>query len=97
MKNDKTSNLLGFIYPRNQLLLKFLNNLIKKLNPSGILNHLIDYGFWLRYRPPPTEIEDPKRVLSMKDLEFYFVIWLPCCLASFVVFIFEIRSLWIRR
>lgn len=92
MKGEKLAKLLVFALLKNNMLFGHLNDIINRLHPMGITNHHIEYGQWIQNRPPPVEIEDPRRILSIYDLEFGFVIWLAACFGAFLVFLYEIRK-----
>lgn len=97
LKNEKLKFLRMFSFNRNNMMIEHLSDILGKFHPMGITKYHIEYEKWLKTRPPSVDIEDSRKVLSMTDLEFYFVIWVPCLFVAFVVFIFEIRSLWMKR
>ncbi|KAG5671336.1 hypothetical protein PVAND_001539 [Polypedilum vanderplanki] len=76
MENERLSKPLAIASPLNNILQYQLNKLVDRLVSSGILNHLHKYGEWYVNRPIHVEPEDTKRILSMHDLEFGFVIFL---------------------
>ncbi|KAG5676356.1 hypothetical protein PVAND_006198 [Polypedilum vanderplanki] len=92
LNNEKTSKFAILVLPKNFILLKSMNFLIDRFFETGITNHFIDYGRWYLHRPFDLEFEDSRRILSIKDLEYGFVIWLFACFVSFLVFLCEIRK-----
>ncbi|KAG5667315.1 hypothetical protein PVAND_015300 [Polypedilum vanderplanki] len=80
------------IIPPNFILHKSLTFFIERFYETGITNHFVDYGSWFLHRPFDNESEDPKRILSLKDLEYGFVIWLIACFVSAIVFLWEIKK-----
>lgn len=62
-----------------------------KLVPTGIPQHFFNYMMEFEFRPlkaPPKELI----VLSVKDLEFGFVVWLIACAIS--IFAFTLELIW---
>ncbi|KAG5676176.1 hypothetical protein PVAND_006025 [Polypedilum vanderplanki] len=97
MKNEGMSKMSALYMSSNNILLDYLNYFLNRLIPAGIPQFLAKYGFWFLYRPADFEILDPRRILSMNDLEFGFVLWLIACFLSFYVFVCELYSLYVRR
>ncbi|KAG5671307.1 hypothetical protein PVAND_001512 [Polypedilum vanderplanki] len=97
LENEILSKPLAVSSPLNNILQYQLNKLVDHLIPSGILNHLVNYGVWHLHRPIYIEPEDSKRVLSMSDLQFGFVIFLGFMSLPIVVFICELHALYVRR
>ncbi|KAG5668909.1 hypothetical protein PVAND_016822 [Polypedilum vanderplanki] len=92
LHNEKTLKPLTIIIQKNYILHKTLTPLIVRFFETGITNHFVDYGSWYLHRPFENEIEDTKRILSLKDLEYGFVIWIIACFVSLKVFLWEIRK-----
>jgi hypothetical protein len=90
MQSERTKKLSAFGMPANNMLMSQLNNLIRRLNEAGITKHLIEFGKWFFSRIFIEEVVDPRRILSLNDLGFGFVIWLAACFVSFSVFVMEI-------
>ncbi|KAG5670248.1 hypothetical protein PVAND_000525 [Polypedilum vanderplanki] len=90
MENEKLTKMTSYFMFVNNILLHELNDIINRLVPTGIAQHLSDFGLWSLFRPIAEEFRDPRRILSLNDLEFGFVLWLIACLISLVCFIFEI-------
>ncbi|KAG5671335.1 hypothetical protein PVAND_001538 [Polypedilum vanderplanki] len=97
IENEILSKPLAIASPLNNILQYSLNKLVDHLIPSGILNHLLKYGEWYVNRPIHVEPEDTRRILSMTDLEFGFVIFLGFMSLPIVVFICELHALYVRR
>ncbi|KAG5674041.1 hypothetical protein PVAND_004031 [Polypedilum vanderplanki] len=97
LEYEKLSKPLVISSPLNNILQYQLNKLVDELIPSGILNHLVSYGEWYLNRPIDIKPEDTKRILSMSDLEFGFVIFLGTLSFPIFVFICEIHALYVRR
>ncbi|KAG5671293.1 hypothetical protein PVAND_001498 [Polypedilum vanderplanki] len=97
MENEIISKSYSFLIHKGHIFLNRINEIINQLIPSGILQHLADYGLWYFYRPYDVEIKDPRRILSVYDLEYGFVIFIGVLLLSIVVFICELFSLSVRR
>jgi hypothetical protein len=90
MQNEKIRKSISFALMSNHMMLLPLNHLMSGLITSGIAQRLFDYDIWYQYRPVEYEIEDPRRILSLTDLEYGFVLWLVACLVSFVCFVCEL-------
>lgn len=95
MQNDRVVRSLQLLTFRNNPLLLDIDELFKKWIPSGIVQHLLDYGKWFIDRPIEDTILDNRRILSMFDLEYGFVLWLIACGISTIVFICEMIPVWI--
>ncbi|KAG5676547.1 hypothetical protein PVAND_006372 [Polypedilum vanderplanki] len=92
LTNEKTSKHKFILFKKNFVLEKNLNFLIDRFLEVGITNHFIDYGTWYLHRPFEIKVEDSKRILSIKDLEYGFVIWIFACFVSIMVFLWEIKG-----
>ncbi|KAG5674057.1 hypothetical protein PVAND_004046 [Polypedilum vanderplanki] len=97
MENEMLEKLVGTQIPKNNILLHPLIEVINCLVPSGIIEHLVDFSLWHAYRALKVEPEDSRRVLSMSDLEFGFVIFLGALSLPIFFFICEIHALYVRK
>ncbi|KAG5679167.1 hypothetical protein PVAND_008757 [Polypedilum vanderplanki] len=97
MKNEKMTKSASITMFRHTFITQPIDETINELIPSGILQHENDFGSWYYYRPVDVEDEDPRRILSMFDLEFGFVIFLGFLGLSVVVFICELNGLFVKR
>jgi hypothetical protein len=93
MQNERIGRILSIYMSSNNMLMLQLNQLVSRLVSTGIVKHHVDYGYWYFSRPADVNIEDPRRILSLTDLQYGFVLWLVACLVSCVCFICEL--LWI--
>ncbi|KAG5666813.1 hypothetical protein PVAND_014823 [Polypedilum vanderplanki] len=96
-ENEKFSMLLVLEMSNNDILFSHLDYVMQNFVSNGIAKHLVDYAMWFLSRPYDVEIEDTRRILSMNDLEFGFVIWLVACFVAFLAFIYEIFNLFFKR
>jgi hypothetical protein len=87
----------SYLMFKNNMLVNQVDDVLNRFTEAGIEKHIQDYFDWLTVKPHVEEVIDTRRILSMSDLEFGFVIWLVVCSASLVVFIYEINSLRLRR
>lgn len=76
----------SFMFDRNNFMIDLFDEIIERLLPSGIIQHLKNkYGystsFILKHGP---------KVLSVDDLSYGFIIWLVTCAMSLSVFVLEI-------
>ncbi|KAG5669173.1 hypothetical protein PVAND_017067 [Polypedilum vanderplanki] len=90
MQNEKLQQMTGYMTNRNMLIQSQFDKLLEKLIPSGIAQHSVEYGKWFLFRPVDNEVEDSRKVLSMTDLEFGFVIWLVSISLPITCFLIEI-------
>ncbi|KAG5670860.1 hypothetical protein PVAND_001093 [Polypedilum vanderplanki] len=97
MENEKITISMGITMPKNNILLFYINDIISRLIPSGILQYQVNYGSWSLNRPVEAEPEDTKKILSISDLEFGFVIFLGFLSLATVVFVCELHALYVRR
>jgi hypothetical protein len=97
MKNERFELQHAFIMPKNNMLESHIDDILNRFIETGIEKYNMDYGDWLQSKPFIPETIDPRRILALSDLEYGFVLWIGCCFASFLVFIYEINSLRLRR
>ncbi|KAG5669349.1 hypothetical protein PVAND_017237 [Polypedilum vanderplanki] len=92
MDNERITKEFSYGIIKNSLLSYEIFDVISQLIPSGITKHLAEYGMWFINRAIDLEIVDSRRILSLKDLEFGFVIWLASLSLPITCFICEILS-----
>ncbi|KAG5671309.1 hypothetical protein PVAND_001514 [Polypedilum vanderplanki] len=97
MENESIRKEKGYAMKKNSMLTEHLTKIIDRLIPTGVIKHLDDFAKWYLYRHLEMEIEDPRRILSMSDLQFGFVIFLGFMSLPIVVFICELHVLYVRR
>lgn len=97
MNNERLIKPLSIMMYRNNFFVNNVNRIVSEMISSGILQQLHTYSMWYLHRPVDDEIVDPRKVLSLSDLEFWFVIWLPWCFVAILVFVFELWSKTLRR
>ncbi|KAG5679482.1 hypothetical protein PVAND_009047 [Polypedilum vanderplanki] len=97
MKNERITKQSTISMIERTFITQLIDDTINKLMPSGILQHENDYSMWYMHRPVDVEVKDPRRILSMFDLEFGFVIFLGFLGLSIVVFICELHALYLKR
>jgi hypothetical protein len=96
MGNERNYRMMAYVFKNNHMLLLSLNKLLSQMFTSGIAKHLDNYDKWFLFRPFDYEDPDERRILSLTDLEYGFVLWLAACLVSFLCFICEL-SLKVKR
>ncbi|KAG5671269.1 hypothetical protein PVAND_001475 [Polypedilum vanderplanki] len=94
---EKFTKDMSIFTMKNSILFVQMNQIMNKFIETGIAQHLLDYAVWFLWRPSDKKVEDPRKVLSMSDLEFGFVIFLGFLSLPVVVFICELLSLKVRR
>ncbi|KAG5668216.1 hypothetical protein PVAND_016164 [Polypedilum vanderplanki] len=97
MHNEKAPQMYAYHATTNNILFVDFNEILKQLIPTGIAKHASDYGLWFLHRPISLDFIDPKRVLSMTDLEFGFVLWIFSLLLPITCFLCEILSVKIKK
>jgi hypothetical protein len=97
MKNERIEAQASFSMPKNNFLVQHIDDMLNRFIETGIDKYHLNYGEWLDLKPFVEEIVDSRRILALSDLEYGFVLWLGCCFVSFLVFIYEINSLRLRR
>lgn len=85
MSKEKISKPPGFVLTRNNMLMQHMKEISNKPIPPGITQYLSNYSVWHLFSSFEREINAPRRIPSMSDLEFGFASWL---IASFVSFWF---------
>ncbi|KAG5667697.1 hypothetical protein PVAND_015668 [Polypedilum vanderplanki] len=92
MSNEKLSKSVGYAVTKNMFLFNHLNFIISQLIPTGIAKNQDNYGLWFNFRPFDIEIVDPRRILSLTDLEFGFFLWLFSLSLPITCFLCEILA-----
>jgi hypothetical protein len=82
---------------KNSIIVKYLDSVYSSFIESGIFAYLVDFDWWVIARPVPFDKRDNRRILSMSDLEFGFVLWIAAASLSLFVFICELLSLFVMR
>lgn len=97
LKNFKLlDDSMNFGITRNSILYEPLNEVLEKLNPSGIIQHLIEFHSWIIDHKFELVAEKHPRILTFDDLSFGFVLWLAACGISAIGFIIELLEYKIR-
>jgi len=79
----------GLGMTRNSFLWPIFDDVMKKLIPSGILQHLLElYGHFM-YEKYDWSPEQLPRILTLDDLAFGFILWLTACGISIAGFVAE--------
>jgi hypothetical protein len=97
MQNERLGKIMSFYMMSNSILFHQINDILKRFVPAGIPKHYEEYGLWYLYRPFDEIITDPRRILSMSDLEYGFVLWLSACLVSFLCFLCELLTFGLEK
>ncbi|KAG5667753.1 hypothetical protein PVAND_015723 [Polypedilum vanderplanki] len=92
MDNEKITLGISHIMGSNNMLIEAINYIISRFISNGISNHLIEFGSWDLWRPFDIETEDPRKILSLDDLEFGFVLWIFSLSFPIICFLYEIFS-----
>jgi hypothetical protein len=97
MKNEKLTKSIFLKLGKRNPFLNHLNHVMDRSIPFGIPQHLCDAGYSDIYRQYDAEVDDNRRILSLTDVEFGFVIWLATFPLSIIAFICEIKSIKVKR
>jgi hypothetical protein len=92
MKGEKITKMFFVLMQKRNLLARHLDRVMDLLIPSGIPDCLSQYGLSDIYRRLDLEEPDSRRVLSLSDVEFGFVIWLATFPFPIAVFINEVLT-----
>jgi hypothetical protein len=90
MQNERFDKITSFYMNSNNMLQLQLDDLLSRLIPAGIPIQIERYSDWFMSRPVDVEIVDPRRILSLFDLEYGFSLWLVACFVSFLCFVWEL-------
>jgi hypothetical protein len=98
MKGSKLTVEVVIPVSRNHFILDPLNHVISRFTPAGIPKYLADYGRWFYHCPLPEEDTDTRRILSLDDLDFGFVLFLAAAGFSLLVFFGELlwQQIWLK-
>ncbi|KAG5670881.1 hypothetical protein PVAND_001113 [Polypedilum vanderplanki] len=97
LENEGATKTFSYIIQKNSIIGSQINEIIDRLIEAGIAKQVYEHGLWYNYRPVDDEIEDSRRILSMSDLEFGFVIFLGVLSVSIMVFICEVSYIFLRK
>ncbi|KAG5669978.1 hypothetical protein PVAND_000267 [Polypedilum vanderplanki] len=73
----------------NVIMFNLLSKAIDDFMPTGIIQYQVNRGIYLSNPHFQAEVEDTKRIFSLKDLEYGFVMYLGACAVCITCFIFE--------
>jgi hypothetical protein len=98
MKGEKLRKEKAFRMIKNHFMLGHLNHVISRFNSAGISKYLADFGAWYLSRNLADEVKDTRRILSLTDLEFGFVLFLAAAGVSLLVFFGELlwQQVWLK-
>jgi hypothetical protein len=98
MKGESVSKDLAFCMEKNHFMLGHFNYIINRFKPAGIPKYFADIGLWFLFKNLENEIKDPRKILSLTDLEFGFVLFLAAAGVSILVFFGELlwQQLWLK-
>jgi hypothetical protein len=83
---------------KNNFMISHFEGIQTRLLETGFGKYHTEYVEWLDIKPHVEEkVVQSKRIFSLKDLEYGFVLWLAACFVSILVFIYEINNLRLRR
>jgi hypothetical protein len=82
---------------KNNFMVNHFDGIQMQLLETGFGKYHIEFAKWLNLKPHVEEKVDSRRIFALKDLEYGFVLWLAACFVSFLVFVYEINSLRLRR
>ena len=77
---------------RNSFLWPIFDDVINKLIPSGILQHLLELYAYFMYEKYDWSPKKYPKVLTFDDLAFGFILWLTACGVSVLGFLAEHSS-----
>jgi hypothetical protein len=97
MKNERIEKSMRITTPSNFMLILQLNHLLGLLDTTGIVKHHHTFGEWYLWRPTDDEIVDSRRILSLSDLGYGFILFLSACLVSFVCFVCELLVFGLKK
>jgi hypothetical protein len=82
---------------KNNFMISHFEGIQTQLLETGFGKYHIEFAEWLDIKPHVEEKVDSRRIFALKDLEYGFVLWLAACFVSFLVFVYEINSLRLKR
>jgi hypothetical protein len=90
MQNEGIEKMSSLYMTSNNMLVLQLNDILSRLIPAGIVQIMYSYSDWFLNRPVDDEIVDPRRILSLSDLEYGFSLWLFTCFVAILCFVCEL-------
>jgi hypothetical protein len=97
MKGEMLTKMLFLLINRRNILVRQIDQVTRELAPTGIPQYLNDLGSSDLFPQFDEEEIDNRRILSLSDLEYGFVIWLALFPIPIIAFICELYSLKLKR
>jgi hypothetical protein len=97
LKEEKMAKMYFVLIHKRNVFSMHIDRVMSWLIPSGIPDYLFKYGSSDIYRRLDLEEPDSRRVLSLSDIEFGFVIWLATFPFPIAVFIYEVFSVKVKE
>jgi hypothetical protein len=97
MKGEMLTKMNFLHITKKNILVRHFDQVMERLVPAGIPQYLNDLGYSTVFPQIYEEEIDNRRILSLSDLEFGFVIWLALFPIPIIAFICELCSMKLKR
>lgn len=74
---------------RNHFLFTVTSDIVERLIPMGIIQHSFDINNWIINRPYESSHVKELVIVTLRDLDFAFLIWIFSCCLSICGFLIE--------
>lgn len=98
LEEDLYSHVTGIWTTPNNHLYELASDVSQNLISGGIMQHFIDLSFYVFCkRISAIQImEDSSLVIVLDDLSYGFILWIIACLISYVGFMFELTTFYLK-
>ncbi|KAG5669431.1 hypothetical protein PVAND_017318 [Polypedilum vanderplanki] len=90
LKNPQLTKTYSFSFTNNQMLSHEILNITSYFIESGVAKYLSEFGKFKAAKTYQAEVIDTRKVFSLADLEFGFILWLASLLLPITCFILEL-------
>ncbi|KAG5675972.1 hypothetical protein PVAND_005828 [Polypedilum vanderplanki] len=97
MANERLTVMTAYTIINNTALMSIFDDVIYRFVQCGITKYLEEHAMWLLQRPLAEAFVDSRKILSLSNLEFGFVLWLASLSLPITCFLYEISVLFYRK
>jgi hypothetical protein len=97
MKGEMLTKMVFLLITRRNIFVRQYDQVMERLVPAGIPQYLNNLGYSFVFPRLDQEESDNRRILSLSDLEYGFVIWLTLFPIPIIAFICELCSLKLKK
>lgn len=100
LKENLYSYMTGYAIERNHFLYELVDEIVQRLVTGGVLEYSIQYYLYadlLSFNVyHHLDYLEESKVLTVKDLSYGFTLWIAACFLSYLVFLLELTTFYIK-